>query len=59
MDWREVCLKLLQHFDENEGTTYLYNSRDQNSFARQFGIHGGEVFAMLREYHNTPDDGVA
>lgn len=49
-DWRKVCLELLDHFDANEGTTYLYNEDDRRSFASGFD-NPAEVQAMLDEYH--------
>jgi hypothetical protein len=51
--WRLVCLALLQHFDENEGTTYLYSREEREGFVEQFPQLKNEVMDMLNEYHGA------
>lgn len=51
--WAEVVLNLLKHFDDNEGTTYLYNRDAREQFVREcpFAIQR-ELRRMLDLYHD-------
>lgn len=52
-NWRSICLKLLDHFEANEGTTYLYLKSDREAFLNTIpNEHRDEVDNMLIDYHD-------
>lgn len=52
IDWRRVCFALLNHFDQVEGTTYLYQDYQRDYFVSLFPeTWRAEIAAVLKEYH--------
>lgn len=54
MTYAEVIRRLLEHFDECAGTTFLYDEATRKSFILNTDpIVRGYVAAVLNEYHTT------
>lgn len=53
-DWLEVISNLLQHFDDNEGTTYLYDRAARREFVEYVPERiRAKVERLLNDYHGA------
>ena len=52
-EWITAFQALLQHFDNSEGTTYLYNTSDREEFIKELGLADpSELREVLNAYHD-------